>query len=501
MLNVKCNHRAAKPSSSTVRYALISTLLSLSLVQPGLTFASQDRDSLVFIPENIANTADKGRLTQSVSNRVYQNLMTPASLQSLSAGYREAVMSDGVISNYQDRMFTIESQAGPFSGELTEVLHSLGNLYLDQHMYDEALESFAREEHINRVNHGLYSETLLPAVKSQIHVLDLSGRRDEADDKQRYLIHLLERCYGPTDTRLLPDLINYAEWNLDQFHDIIRYEFKDVANVALNGGATTRDAFREQAFENLDVAAQLYARAVKLLVTHEQFSNPTLFQLENRLIELSYFQAARREMINDPDNFHHRLDMENEMYSNGPYARLTRDSYSYGLESYKRQLAYMQKDPEAKMAHYIDVLMAMGDWYMLFGKPQSGYNKYREARDLMVKLNIREASMDSILSPQVPAQIPAFTATPHSLASLDQHGTVLSPYQGYIDVSFRVNRNGNARDVEVLEVSSDTSPEVEKELKKTLKRARFRPRFDEADVKQDDQVAMRYYYAYEDSAS
>jgi len=82
-----------------------------------------------------------------------------------------------------------------------------------------------------------------------------------------------------------------------------------------------------------------------------------------------------------------------------------------------------------------------------------------------------------------------------------QHKTVLGAYEGYIDVSFRINSNGSPRGLEVLEASDNTSDEVAKKLLRTLKKSRFRPPLDEMAQDENDLVALRYYYAYENGPS
>lgn len=491
MLNVKC---ICSANGNTVTRALTLPILTLSLLWSLAVTASQPVDSLVLVPTAYSAEPPKDL---PVIDRVYRNLMTRSSMQTLAQDYNTALGGDGVISDYSERIYDIETRSGPFASELTEVLHSLGKLYAEQHMYDQALESFAREEHINRVNNGLYSESLLPAIKAQIHVMNATGMVSEADDKQQYLIYLLERCYGRNDQRLLPDLVNYAEWNMEQFHELIRFEFRDIATLMFNGIASSKEEFRAQAFDKLDMAAKYYVRAVELFINQEQFGDPTLFQLENRLIEVSFFQAARREMLIDPDDYLDKLAFKDEMYGKGPFAKLTRDAYHYGLAAYERQLLYIKKDTEGSLARYIDVLMAMGDWYILFDKPHSGYLKYREAHEMMKQMNVKQTDIAEVLSPEVPAILPTFTATAHSLGSIVQHKTVLGAYEGYIDVSFRINSNGSPRGLEVLEASDNTSDEVAKKLLRTLKKSRFRPPLDEMAQDENDLVALRYYYAYE----
>jgi len=61
---------------------------------------------------------------------------------------------------------------------------------------------------------------------------------------------------------------------------------------------------------------------------------------------------------------------------------------------------YIKKDTEGSLARYIDVLMAIGDWYILFDKPHSGYLKYREAHEMMKQMNVKQTDIAEVLYPK-----------------------------------------------------------------------------------------------------
>jgi len=475
------------------RLTVFSLLVSLQLSSLVHANENQILENLVFVPMSISEQLELHQTP--VQDSQYSNLLANIDSQSFLKNISDPVASFQA-SEYENRIYAIEGSAGPFSPELTEVLHSLGTYYLKNRQYDEALASFEREEYINRIHFGLYSEALIPAIKSQIRVLKESGRHYEVDDKHRSILYILGKCYGNSDLRILPEVMAFAEWNRERFNEIVRHELSSMPLLGLGSGFGTRDELRAKAFENLDEAAIQYARALSLLIKNQQWSDPTLFHLENRLLETAFLQASRQQVIRDPDEYLYDQDLEELMYQKGDYARLASDAYHYGIKSYDRQLQYLRNDPNGSVGRYVDTLMAYGDWYLLFGKQGAATAKYNEAHDLLASYDMETQTISGILMPEIPVSLPQFTATPHSLPSLEQQDRMINPYRGYIDVSFRINRNGDARNVEVLSSSDNTSNLVEKRLLRTISNSQFRPALNEDNQGRYEQIALRYYYTY-----
>lgn len=492
MLDVRYSY--ANPGKVLLPLFPVLFILSLGLSPVTRAEPWMALDELVFMPAALAENQDQPGRT-SLIDSVYANLLTRNTALAF-AGETSGENGRVKVHDYENRILAIEEAAGPFATELAEVLHSLGDEYRALGMMEEALASYEREEYINRVHSGLYSETLVPAVKAQISVLAASGQMERADDKQEYLIYLLQRAYGRDDPRLLPELVAYGEWHMGRFNQVVRYEMSEMPMLAFGSGVSTEEAYRLKAFDNLDVAVQQYARAVVTLVNNQQFGDPLLYQMENRLIEAAFIKANRRKVVSRPDEYVYDLDLREDMYRSGPEARLTRDAYHYGIKSYERQLAYITQDPQGSLGRYVETLLAYGDWHVLFGKPGPGYAMYEKARDLLAQVDLPPDAIARVLTPAVPVAMPTFTATPHSVQSVEQRAGVLNPHRGWIDVSFRLNRNGNARDIEILAASDDTPGTVEKRLARTLMKTRFRRRFDGAKLAESDTVSLRYYYTY-----
>ena len=468
-----------------------SILVSLILLT-GLfiksALASFNEDSLVFVASPLPGKEENLGISPAVDT-AYTNF--------LGRNFRLTnPVSNNNAADFEQQLLNIESAQGAFALDLAEILHSLGMHYMANQDYENAFASFQREEHIHRINFGLNSDTQVSAMKGQIRALKAGGKTEEANDKYLSLIYLLEKSHERYDPGLMPELVAFGEWSLASFHEKIRYEVDFHPLMAFSQGIKTKEDVRVLAFDQLDQASIYFARAAEILVHNNEFADPALYQMENRLVEAAYIQAHRREVLADPDNYQNMVSAREEMYKSGSFARLTRDAYKYGIGSYERQLLYIQKDENGSLGRYVDTLLAFGDWYLLFGKFGSSKKLYQEAMDLLRSYNLKENTIIKIMQPEVPVAIPTFTATPHSLQSLEQKGEMLNPYRGYIDVSFTINGNGNARNIEVLTSTDDTPARLERRLVKTIQNTRYRPRLDLDKATARDDVVSRYYYTW-----
>jgi outer membrane biosynthesis protein TonB len=99
------------------------------------------------------------------------------------------------------------------------------------------------------------------------------------------------------------------------------------------------------------------------------------------------------------------------------------------------------------------------------------------------------------LSPVVPQQLPTFTPVPHSRARFGLAADAEVPWDGYVDVSFRVSRFGHASDIDVLGSTGPLTEDIEKRLRRLVRGYPFRPRFIDGAPSTRDQVSIRYYFA------
>lgn len=497
-----------KPKASGKVKSCPCLILSLSTLLLPVISSAGDRqvpDHLTFIPmsleeQGIPEFSEAGTVPQTSSgaDKYFVNSLSRDDDQTAFTmpHLLETPSIDLNFGSLIDSVRAVESKGGVYAPELAEMLHSMGQYYLGRQEYDQAFSTFEREQHILRINYGLFAERQVPSVKAQINALDATRQFNETEDKYQYLLYLLEKNYGKEDIRLLPELVQYADWQLNRFHEVIRFEMSDLSFFTSGNGFTNVEDQRLHAFENLQIANDNYTRALRLMVEAEQFGEPLMYQIENRLLETALFQAARTEVSRDADSFLKDLDLRQKIKGRDEEGKLAWEVYKYGIESYERQLIYLVQDERNTLAQYVNTLLAFGDWYTLFGKMEKGRDKYRKAHSLLETYLAQDASLSQIMNPGIPVAMPVFTDTSRAIQSPEQQSGLLNGIKGYVDVSFRINRNGNARHVEVLDSSENTTRSIERHLVRTVSDTRFRPRFDEAMLASNDEVALRYYYTY-----
>lgn len=64
---------------------------------------------------------------------------------------------------------------------------------------------------------------------------------------------------------------------------------------------------------------------------------------------------------------------------------------------------------------------------------------------------------------------------------------------GRVDIAFEITKYGEARDVEILDSTSNATRADEQRLAQFVLRSRFRPRVTNGQLTDSDQIVVRYY--------
>jgi hypothetical protein len=122
--------------------------------------------------------------------------------------------------------------------------------------------------------------------------------------------------------------------------------------------------------------------------------------------------------------------------------------------------------------------------------------EYKEAYTRAVALGMTDDEITSLFSPDYPRQLPLFSAKPNSREKFGLPGDAELAYDGYVDIRFRINSNGTARDLRFTGSSDGTGAATEIRLKRYLKNSPFRPHLAEGKAV-NRTVEMRYYYTFQ----
>lgn len=414
----------------------------------------------------------------------------PASTRLLKADAKDS------LDLYEEEIRQIAMQKGPYAIELADKLMALGELHQARAEHPQALDAFARAEHVMRVNHGLYSLTQVDSIGQTIESLVAMGDMQGAEDKYRYMLYLHERVYGEDDVRTVPALQEWGRWSMNAFRDGVRFEAEGMLiPPGPYGGGGSERSVRQAAFVKIYQAQDAFLDAIDVLVENEEFRHPDLIPLERKLIETYFLQAHRYSILEEPENY---LNLDG--VSTGSLIRRgmgrSGNAYRDGKEAYGRILTYLVNNPDTAPEEYARTLMEFGDWYLLFGRRVLAQRKYQEARDALQNSKLPPAAVEALLRPQVPVTAPVFTARPHTREIFLRDPNEPLEYRGWIDVAFELNQYGGARRIEVLDASEGTAGSVERRLTRLIRQSQFRPRFLDGEIANDDPVRLRYFYTW-----
>src|SRR5262249_16041215 len=136
-----------------------------------------------------------------------------------------------------------------------------------------------------------------------------------------------------------------------------------------------------------------------------------------------------------------------------------------------------------------ETLVEIADWDLTYANSpiaeENTLAEYRRVYELLVQQGAQE-SIDRIFSPEIPVIVPAFAANP------------LAPTQGrhdngYIDVSFEIDKHGQSHHVRILGATADSTRAAGKRLVQFISASRFRPRIVDGQFADSAPVVVRYF--------
>lgn len=389
-----------------------------------------------------------------------------------------------------------ESGEGSSASTNYDDLMRRGRLYQQRGDHAQALEEFGRARYVSRLKSGFYSVEQIDALDQSLASLVATGQLRAADRGYAELVRLTKKHYGADAVEVARALAKLGDFKLDAFRRAVRGGPSPAGGeerVALvQRVSPTETESRRDAFELVNAAQSAYLEAIRLLVDHERFDDARLRQLELKLVQTFFLQAYRHNIVENPLDYmpSRRLEADSIAGKPGPDPYTRR--FGYGEDAYIRMLSYLRRDPDATSEELGRTLVGLGDWYMLFGHRSAALAKYRQALETLESGGASEKTIASLLRPEVPVRLPTFAAAPHAGAGLGAGGGGGVSQEGYVDVRFKLNKYGRARDIEVVGGSAAASKAVRDRLVWMLRDAQFRPVFDGDALAEDAPISVRY---------
>lgn len=422
-----------------------------------------DLQNLAFYPTSLeslatGSSADTTYRGTDSSDATHSGSDTTGTAENIKVGFDQSVMG-----SYLQDIAEARDNAGSYAPELTQKLTSAGLLYQQQHHHEEAVENFERAAESSRIQNGLYSSEQIVLTEHTINSLVALGRSDEAEDKYSQLLNINRKLYGPAAPQTAHALLGLGQLQVERLQHHLA------------------------GFDGLQKIQTHFIDAIRMLIASEAWSDPALFAGERNLVRTYYLDAIRAGVLNDP--LASALDAESihSRMRERANRKALPEQYLKGEQAYLRMMDYLKKDPGADITAIADVMLGLADWHLLFGNKPEADEQYRQLEDIMALAGIPADEAAAIMHPAVPVTLPAFVDTALSPKAIAD--TSLS--QGYVDVSFNVNPQGRAVNLEVLGTSDGTGTAVIDHLGNLVRNAQFRPATDAS-----ADYSLRYYLSH-----
>ncbi len=180
----------------------------------------------VYESQEYAEAVDAGKLVIDVLLRQgdVDSVAWGRALAQLASAQRLVGDYEPAIQNYETAIEAIEASTNRLSASLVDPLRGLSRTYADAGLFTEAVESFKRTLHVQRVNTGLHSVDQSALLVELSEVYFLLGDDAMADAMQQANVNLANRNYPGDDLRKLPALYSRVDMLERTGHHIKAHE-------------------------------------------------------------------------------------------------------------------------------------------------------------------------------------------------------------------------------------------------------------------------------------
>ena len=102
--------------------------------------------------------------------------------------------------------------------------------------------------------------------------------------------------------------------------------------------------------------------------------------------------------------------------------------------------------------------------------------------------------VNGFIYPDLPSHIPNFLSHPYTRAINGISSREVLDYEGYIDISFELNRSGRPSSIRVTSRSEGTNDETERALVRNLRLSTYRLQVKNQTEYSENSYLVRYYY-------
>ncbi|MDH3281642.1 MAG: hypothetical protein OEQ18_11000 [Gammaproteobacteria bacterium] len=381
---------------------------------------------------------------------------------------------------YADAVARLEEEYTAYDSLLSEQLLSLG-LQLQSHgQHEDALNAFKRALHVTRINEGLYALGQVPIINRMLDSLTSAGLWNDAHRQFDYLYWLNKRNYGASDPRMLPIIDRMVDWHLNAYS-------------AQRG---------VRMYRRLMMAQELNLKAVDIIENHFGDNDSRLADVLRRAQWTNYYLATYSGEPSDEDvkitvSINGSAPNEPTEHERAVLLDYMDRSYSQGRDALKRLDRIYASDPNPHTVERVRAKIALGDWFLVFGKQRKALGVYAEVHHQLEENQLNPARWFS-----EPRPLPDVALHGSDAQETDPTAAAATseppPGVPYVIVSFDVNESGKVKGVVVVESAGGGEEKNQHQVRRWLLTTRFRPRFDKGRPVLTQDMVRRFHF-YEDA--
>lgn len=440
------------------------------------------------------------------------------------------------IANNEARINALITAENTYALSLREQYEALADLQQQSGDHEAAVATLEQAMHIERVNAGLFTLQQMPLVEKIIASHNALGNFAEVNDFHEYLYYIQVRSYAPNDARLLAAKEAWADWNVNSYlregrssnfainmnmgpaasfsrdNDYVaiqnprtggfNYVPRNQLPFVLNPyGMSANELYRSSSAyavppellvdERLRRARDLYEEIIEARSNNDVNAE---FSAEQKLANIAFLVKRRMDALesaNSVGSLGYNSIMQPRMSS-----PLVSRGYAENRETLEGIATQLEQDTARAPVEAARAWIDAGDWHMGFDRFSRGAQAYRKAWQLLQDANTAPATIEAVFAPRPLIAVPELAIHPYSRRLHGIPAEAELVYQGYIDTTLNVDRNGTVRGVKIVNVSEEVSQRMRSDLLDFLRETRVRPAVIAGETVEQSGLNVRFYYSY-----
>ena len=345
--------------------------------------------------------------------------------------------------NYNAAIDIIERTTDRLNENLINPLKGLGAAQLAAGRPDQAVESFERAVHVSHVNEGPHNLMQVEILQSLAETYLAAGEFETVENIQEHIFQLQARDVSLDSTDIIPALENQAMWQHRlQLYEKERYTWRKI---------------------------------IDLIEDHHGKDDLRLIPPLTGLGKSHLFVGSSEMSFHQPT------------------------SITSGEVYLKRALRIAEENPESTWQVREGALLALGDFYIMSGKPNRARNVYEEAWQLLSedpeRLQHRRDNLETLVVLQ--------RISPPRYVGIDGEVRNALPGENYsvgtLVFDYGVNTRGFTTDIEMVEASPSGFADMESAVLRDLRAMIHRPRLEDGTTVPTDGLSYTHKFFYRES--